>query len=301
MARRHARCLPRHGVRGRSRAGGRRAVARLRLRARVPLPGTEGLLPPAESASPFERPSRLRRAGSRPFALRPVRVRERFREPLARLMVPALFFQLLALSSVYFLSPEPEVGVPALGAGPLPPDRCAALAVVAGVARPALSAAAAARRHRGSGRSGRPDRRRDRAPPVDGVEVAGVVGEGTSPREDLRLLGPMERLAEIVLRGKAVDEVILTPEAVAWRETRSRSRMPADGRRGPARLAVAFRDDDRAPALPDRRGPAAARGPGAPLRGRGGTLEARFRRLCVAPECCCSSAAAARRGRGGGA
>ena len=63
--------------------------------------------------------------------------------------------------------------------------------------------------------------------PWTGVEVAGVVGEGTSPREDLRLLGPVERLAEILLREKA-DEVILTPEAAAWRERISQS-MPEGG------------------------------------------------------------------------
>lgn len=58
--------------------------------------------------------------------------------------------------------------------------------------------------------------------PWTGVEVLGVVGEGEAPREGLRVLGPVERLVEIVEREKA-DEVILTPDAAAWRDRISQS------------------------------------------------------------------------------
>ena len=198
------------------------------LRARVPLPGTEGLLPAG----------RVRFTPSNVFLVCAVQVlalslfglygsRERFREPLARLLVPALFFQLLALSSVYFLALSQTAAFPrsvlvlyvAIDAPlvvawralldrllPQPQRR----AVIVGVGPAAGLIADAIRKH-----------------PWTGVAVAGVVGEGASPRQDLPVLGPVECLAEILLREKA-DEVILTPEAAAWRERISRS-MPGVG------------------------------------------------------------------------
>lgn len=198
------------------------------LRARVPLPGTEGLLPPGQIR--FTPSNVLLVCGAQVLALSLFGLygsRERFREPLARLMVPALFFQLLALSSVYFLALNQESAFPrsvlilyVLIDAPLVAAWRALLdrifpqpqrrAVIVGVGAAAGLIADAIRRH-----------------PWTGVEVAGVVGEGSSPREDLRLLGPIERLAEILLREKA-DEVILTPEAAAWRERISQS-MPAGG------------------------------------------------------------------------
>ena len=198
------------------------------LRARVPLPGTEGLLPLGRIR--FTLSNVLLVCGAQVLAFSLFGLygsRERFREPLARLMVPALFFQLLALSSVYFLALRQEsafprsvlvlyvlIDAPLVGAWralldrlfPQPHRR----AVIVGVGAAAGLIAEAIRRH-----------------PWTGVEVAGVVGEGTSPREDLRLLGPVERLAEILVREKA-DEVILTPEAAPWRERISQS-MPAGG------------------------------------------------------------------------
>jgi exopolysaccharide biosynthesis polyprenyl glycosylphosphotransferase len=198
------------------------------LRARVPLPGTEGLLPPGRIR--FTPSNVLLVCGAQVLALSLFGLygsRERFREPLARLMVPALFFQLLALSSVYFLALNQESAFPrsvlilyVLIDAPLVAAWRALLdrlfpqpqrrAVIVGVGAAAGLIADAIGRH-----------------PWTGVEVAGVVGEGSSPREDLRLLGPIERLTEILVREK-VDEVILTPEAAAWRERISQS-MPAGG------------------------------------------------------------------------
>jgi exopolysaccharide biosynthesis polyprenyl glycosylphosphotransferase len=63
--------------------------------------------------------------------------------------------------------------------------------------------------------------------PWTGVEIVGVVGEGPGTSEDLEVLGPVERLAEVAEREK-VDEVILTPEASAWRDRISQS-IPRDG------------------------------------------------------------------------
>ena len=198
------------------------------LRAHVPLPGTESLLPPERVR--FTLPNVLLVAGAQALALSLFGLygsRERFREPLARLLVPALFLQLLALSSVYFLALNQESAFPRsvlvtyvlidtpLVAGwralldrlfPQPRRR----AVIVGTGAAAGLISDAIRRH-----------------PWTGVEVAGVVGEGASPREDLRLLGPIDRLTEIVVREKA-DEVILTPEASAWRDRISQS-MPDDG------------------------------------------------------------------------
>ncbi|MGH9364051.1 MAG: sugar transferase, partial [Thermoanaerobaculia bacterium] len=146
----------------------------------------------------------------------------------ARLLVPALFFQLLALSSVYFLALSQEsafprsvlvlyvtIDAPLVAAWralldrlfPQPQRR----AVIVGTGAASGLIADAIRRH-----------------PWTGVEVAGVVGEATLPREGLRMLGPVERLAEIVERER-IDEVILTPEAAGWRERISQS-MPGDGR-----------------------------------------------------------------------
>ncbi len=143
--------------------------------------------------------------------------RERFRDPLARLLLPALFFQLASLAAVYFLAlPQPttfprsvlvlyividgvfvalwRVAVERLF--PQPHRR----ALVIGTGPAAALIAEAIRRH-----------------PWAGVEVAGLVGEGPSPTSGLAVLGPIERLAEIAAEQRA-DEIILTPEAAAWRE-----------------------------------------------------------------------------------
>lgn len=198
------------------------------MRTRVWLPGTEGLLPPERA--PFTVSNVLLVAAAQALALALFGLygsRERFREPLVRLLVPALFFQLLALASVYFLTLSQEsafprsvlvlyivLDAPLVGAWRVLLDRLfpqpRRRAVIVGTGPASGLIAEAIRRH-----------------PWTGVEVAGVVGEGPSVREDLEVLGPIERLAEIVEREKA-DEVILTPEASAWQDRISQS-IPGDG------------------------------------------------------------------------
>jgi len=152
--------------------------------------------------------------------------RERFREPLARLLLPALFFQLAALASVYFLAfaqpttfPRSVLVLYILVDGVLvalwriaverlfPQPRRRALVVGTGPAAALIAEAIA--RH-----------------PWTGVEVAGLVGEPPSPAAGLAVFGPIDRLAEIVATQRA-DEIILTPEAAAWREGLSQ-RLPRD-------------------------------------------------------------------------
>ena len=75
------------------------------LRTRVALPGTEGLLPSGKVR--YTLVNILIVVCAQAFFLSLFglyRARERFREPLARLLVPALFFELFALSAVYFLA-----------------------------------------------------------------------------------------------------------------------------------------------------------------------------------------------------
>ena len=70
----------------------------------MPLPGTESLLP--EHRVRFTPTNVAIVAAAQGLSLwlfGLYTARERFREPLARLLVPALFFQLLALAAVYFL------------------------------------------------------------------------------------------------------------------------------------------------------------------------------------------------------
>jgi len=50
-----------------------------------------------------------------------------------------------------------------------------------------------------------------------GVELVGIVGQGDEGPADLPALGPVENLLAIV-EARAVDEVILTPEASWWRD-----------------------------------------------------------------------------------
>ncbi len=146
--------------------------------------------------------------------------RERFREPLARLLLPALLFQLASLASVYFLGFSQSAAFPrsvlilyVVADGILvvlwrvavdrlfPQPRRRALIVGTGSA--ATLIAEAIRRH-----------------PWTGVEVVGLVGEGSSGVSDLALLGPVEQLTELAELHR-VDQIILTPEAQSWRDALS--------------------------------------------------------------------------------
>jgi len=199
------------------------------LRTRVALPGTEGLLPPEKVRYTLVNVLIVLAAQGFFLALFGLyRTRERFREPLARLLVPALFFELVALSAVYFLAFAQTYLFPrsvllvyiALDAIGLPlwrvmldrlfpqPRR---RAVIVGTGEAASLIAEAIRRH-----------------PWTGVEVVGVVGAKGGDRPGLPLLGPVEELTAIAERER-IDEVIVTPEESSWKD-RISERIPADWR-----------------------------------------------------------------------
>ena len=205
------------------------------LRTQIPLPGTEKLLPPGNVRFGVWNVALV--IAVQLFCLSFLGLygeHERFREPLARLLLPALFLELLTLASIYFLAPKYSfprslvvlhVVVNGLLLAlwrsaldrlfPLPRRR----ALVVGGGPAADLIAETVRRH-----------------PWSGVEVVGRVAE---PKEQspaltrpaarvehpaLPLLGTVERLAEIVERER-VDEVILTPEGSSWRD-RISERIP---------------------------------------------------------------------------
>jgi exopolysaccharide biosynthesis polyprenyl glycosylphosphotransferase len=193
------------------------------LRAHVSIPGTLRLLPAGSVRFTFWNVVIV--AVVQAFALwffGLYREHERFREPLARLLLPALFVELLTLASIYFLA-QPysfprsvlvlylalntallavwRVGLDR--AFPRPRRR----AIVVGTGPAAALVADTIRRH-----------------PWTGVELVGALGEGGGG--SLPVLGRVEDLVEVV-DSRGVDEVILTPEAPSWRD-RLPERMPSD-------------------------------------------------------------------------
>ena len=203
------------------------------LRTHVPIPGTEHLLPPQNVRFGVWNVALV--GAVQIFSLASLGLygeHERFREPLARLVIPALFLELATLASLYFLAPKYSfprsllVGYLAVDGVflllwrssldrlfPLPRRR----ALVVGSGPAAELIADTVRRH-----------------PWSGVEIVGVVGEGPPSAErsaaaagdapPLAFLGPIERLGEIV-ENERVDEVILTPEGPSWRDRLS-ERIP---------------------------------------------------------------------------
>ena len=199
------------------------------VRTHVALPGTEGLLPIEKTR--FTLGNVLLVASVQVLFLSLFGLyatRERFREPLLRLLLPALSFQLLALSSIYFLASAQSYLFPrsvlllyvvfdalllALWRAlldrifPQPRRR----AVIVGTGPAAELIADTIRRH-----------------PWTGVEILGLIGAPGEARGGLAVLGPLERLAEIA-ESERVDEVILTPEESTWRD-RISERIPRDWR-----------------------------------------------------------------------
>jgi exopolysaccharide biosynthesis polyprenyl glycosylphosphotransferase len=186
------------------------------IRTRISLPGTQALLPPHRiHFTPFN----VLLVGTVQivclsfFGL--YKDHERFRDPLGRILLPALFIQLLTLASIYFLAqpysfPRSVLvlylilnGV-ALGIWRVSLDRLLPQprrrALIVGTGAAAALIADTIRRH-----------------PWTGVDAVGLVGDGQGPLHGLPVLGPVERLTEITER-EAVDEVIVTPESSAWRE-----------------------------------------------------------------------------------
>jgi exopolysaccharide biosynthesis polyprenyl glycosylphosphotransferase len=188
------------------------------LRTTIRIPGTEKLLPPWKvhfNVRNLIFVAAAQLIGLSLFGL--YGARERFREPLARLLIPALFFQLALLSAFYFLAfPHPGVfprsvlvlyvAIDGLAVGlwraalePFFPQH-QRRAIVVGTGRAASLIVQAIRRH-----------------PWTGVVVVGCVGDKAGVEPDLPLLGPIDQLTEIAERERA-DEVILTPEDSSWRD-----------------------------------------------------------------------------------
>lgn len=188
------------------------------IRTRVWIPGTETLLP--LSNVQFTPGNVFLVAAAQGLSLSLFGLygaRERFRDPLGRLLIPALFFQLLALSAIFFLAfaqayafPRSVLVLYVLVNGVLlalwrlflerlfPQRRRRALIVGSGPA--AALIAEAIRRH-----------------PWSGVEVVGLVADGGSPVADVPRVGGLDELAAAAERLRA-DEIILTPDETSWRD-----------------------------------------------------------------------------------
>jgi len=201
------------------------------LRTQIPIPGTATLLPAQNVRFGIWNLALV--VAVQVFSLAFVGLygeHERFREPLGRLLVPALFLELLTLASIYFLAPSYSfprslVVLYVLVDGMLlvlwrssldrlfPLPRRRALVVGGGPAADLITDTV--RRH-----------------PWTGVEVVGRVSvapeqfpdPGSPGTPELPLLGQVERLAEIV-EANEVDEVILTPEGSSWKD-RLAERIP---------------------------------------------------------------------------
>ena len=186
------------------------------LRTHVELPGTATLLPPGSVRFTFWNIVIV--AAVQAFSLwffGLYRDHERFREPLPRLLVPALAVELLTLASIYFLAQPYSFPRSVLvlyivfdavllsawrvfldGLFPRPHRR----ALIVGTGQAATLIADTIRRH-----------------PWTGVELVGVLGEESAESHGLSILGPASALTRVV-ESHAIDEVILTPEAASWRD-----------------------------------------------------------------------------------
>jgi exopolysaccharide biosynthesis polyprenyl glycosylphosphotransferase len=196
------------------------------LRARVSIPGTETLLPPEKVR--FTLGNLILFVAAQGISLSLFGLygaRERFRDPLARRLVPAVLLQLVILSSVYFLALAQPYAFPrsvlvlyvVLDLALLAPWRAALdrlfpqprrRAAIVGAGATAALVADAIRRH-----------------PWTGVQVVGAIGpQGDTP--GLAHLGEIDALAEIASRDR-IDDLILTPEGPTWRD-RLAPALPAD-------------------------------------------------------------------------
>src|SRR5262245_43092670 len=200
------------------------------LRRHVSIPGTLALLPPGSVR--FTPANIAIAAAVQVFALSffgLYRDHERFREPLARLLLPALSVELLTLAAIYFLAqpysfPRSVLVIYIVLNGVILGFWRAALdrlfpqpkrrAMIVGGGPAAALVADTIRRHSWTG-----------------VELVGVVGDaGHGDTHGLPVLGRAEDLVGIV-EAQRVDEVILMPEMATWRD------------RLPERIPEGFRAD----------------------------------------------------------
>jgi exopolysaccharide biosynthesis polyprenyl glycosylphosphotransferase len=195
------------------------------LRTQIPMPGTEKLLPPENVRFGLWNLALV--VAVQVFSLAFVGLygeHERFREPLGRLLLPALLLELGTLASIYFLAPRYS----------FPRSVVVVYVVLDGlllaVARSALDRLFPLPRRRalvvGAGPAAELIAQTVRRHPWTGVEVVGRVTEDEGERaaappdsgaDALPLLGRVERLAEIVEEAR-VDEVILTSAGSSWRD-----------------------------------------------------------------------------------
>ena len=197
------------------------------IRVQVPIPGTLSLLPPEKVRFTLANAVLVAAAQGVAMSLFGLyRARERFREPLARVLPPVLGFELFALAAIYFLAqpysfPRSVLILYLIIDGLL-------LALWRGV----LDRVYPQRRRRalvvGSGSAATLILDTIRRHPWAGVEVVGIVGNGNGSIGDLKVLGPVDQLSAIAER-EAVDEIILTPEDSSWRDRFSET-IPDGGR-----------------------------------------------------------------------
>jgi exopolysaccharide biosynthesis polyprenyl glycosylphosphotransferase len=192
------------------------------LRTQIPLPLTEKLLPAGNVRFAFWNLALI--VAVQLFAMSSLGLygeHERFREPLGRLLIPALFLELATLAAIYFLAP----------AYSFPRSLVVLYVVVDGLLlaawRTALDRLFPLPRRRalvvGSGPAADRIAETVRRHPWTGVEVVGRVTEKSgeplrrTDGDPLAPLGSVDDLAEIV-ETYGVDEVILTPEESSWRD-----------------------------------------------------------------------------------
>ncbi len=198
------------------------------IRTHVSLPGTDALLP--RDRVQFTPTNVLLVAGAQVLALSLFGLygaRERFRDPLGRLLIPALFFELAALSTVYFLVSAQEDAFPRsvlvlylLVDGLLLPFWRIALerlfpqrhrrAIIAGRGPAVVLIAEAIRRH-----------------PWTGVDLVGLLSDSPSPLADLPRLGSIGDVGSAASRWN-IDEIIVTPDEASWRD-RIGEGLPLEG------------------------------------------------------------------------
>jgi exopolysaccharide biosynthesis polyprenyl glycosylphosphotransferase len=188
------------------------------IRTSVRIPGTETLLPAAKVQFTPGNVALVSVAQILSLSLFGLyAARERFRDPLGRLLIPALFFQLLALSTVYFLAFAQAYAFP----------RSVLLlyllvnGVLLGVWRTLLERLFPQRRRRavvvGSGPAVALIVEAIRRVPWSGVEVVGLLTDEAASLAGIPRLGGVKDLAEAAARVSA-DEIIVTPDETSWRD-----------------------------------------------------------------------------------
>jgi exopolysaccharide biosynthesis polyprenyl glycosylphosphotransferase len=188
------------------------------VRTHVSLPGTETLLPVTKVQFTLGNVALVCLAQVLSLSLFGLYAgRERLRDPLARLLIPALFLQLLALSTVYFLAftqayafPRSVLVLYVLLNG-----------VLLAVWRSVLKRLFPQRQRRavvvGSGPAVALIVDAIRRAPWTGVQVVGILTDEASPIPDIPRIGGVAELAAAAARVSA-DEIIVTPDETSWRD-----------------------------------------------------------------------------------